>query len=57
MPTNAFTARIAETLEEAGISTQGMDERTFPGERWFIVWIARIPSRQHKVLQAQSKES
>jgi hypothetical protein len=40
MPANTYADRITQTLNEAGISSTRIDERTFPGERWFIVWIA-----------------
>ncbi|MFF8100873.1 ATP-binding protein [Streptomyces sp. NPDC016640] len=30
---------ISGALEEAGISIVRVDERSFPGEKWFVVWV------------------
>ncbi|MEU6734725.1 ATP-binding protein [Streptomyces physcomitrii] len=34
-----FESLISGVLEEAGISIIRVDERSFPGERWFVVWV------------------
>ncbi len=34
-----YESLIAESLEEANISIVKVDERSFPGERWFVVWV------------------
>jgi hypothetical protein len=38
MSTN-YAAHISQLLDEAGISVQHVDERSFPGERWLVVYV------------------
>ncbi|TXK34272.1 ATP-binding protein [Nonomuraea sp. C10] len=40
MSTGQYTDRIKQTLDEAGIAISAIDERSFPGEMWFIVRVA-----------------
>ncbi|MEU9793426.1 ATP-binding protein [Streptomyces sparsogenes] len=34
-----YESLISDSLEEANISIVRVDERSFPGERWFVVWV------------------
>ncbi|MFI8128258.1 ATP-binding protein [Streptomyces diastaticus] len=34
-----YESLISDALEEAGISIVRVDERSFPGEKWFVVWV------------------
>jgi hypothetical protein len=34
-----YTAHISQLLDEAGIAVQHIDERSFPGERWLVVYV------------------
>jgi hypothetical protein len=38
MSTN-YAAHISQLLDEAGIAVQHVDERSFPGERWLVVYV------------------
>ncbi|MDQ0697541.1 hypothetical protein QF048_003983 [Streptomyces sp. W4I9-2] len=39
MSSTSYEALISSALEEANISIIKVDERSFPGERWFVVWV------------------
>ncbi|MFK0214785.1 hypothetical protein [Streptomyces sp. NPDC090298] len=39
MSTVNYESLISDSLEEANISIVKVDERSFPGERWFVVWV------------------
>lgn len=34
-----FESLISDALEEANIAIVRVDERSFPGEKWFVVWV------------------
>lgn len=39
MSTSDHESRIARVLNDAEISIVRVEERSFPGERWFLVWV------------------
>ncbi|MFE7302586.1 ATP-binding protein [Streptomyces sp. NPDC057579] len=39
MSSVSYQSLISSALEEAGISIVRVDERSFPGEKWFVVWV------------------
>lgn len=39
MSSSDYESLISSALKEANISIVRVDERSFPGERWFVVWV------------------
>ncbi|WP_329128659.1 ATP-binding protein [Streptomyces caniferus] len=39
MSSVSYQSLISSALEEASISIVRVDERSFPGEKWFVVWV------------------